>query len=87
MLNRRFWFSFLKSWNDLKIIDTWLQISQVSEHVWSSLGLTRNFCQILSFDEYGSVEITQPVFYGDQVYKIRRVESTANCISSGSKKT
>ena len=39
----------------------------------------------LSFQEYVSKGITHPVFYGDRVYKLRRVKSETNFISSGSK--
>ena len=38
-----------------------------------------------SFQNYVSKGITQPVFYGDLVYKLRRVNSENNFISSGSK--
>ena len=39
----------------------------------------------ISFQEYVSKGISHPVFYGDLVYKIRRVKDTPNFISSGSK--
>ena len=39
----------------------------------------------ISFQEYVSKRITHPVFYGDLVYKLRRVKSETNLISSGSK--
>ena len=39
----------------------------------------------ISFQEYVSKGITHPVFYGDLVYKLRRVKSESNFISSGSK--
>ena len=39
----------------------------------------------ISFQEYISKGITHPVFYGDLVYKLRRVKSESNFISSGSK--
>ena len=38
-----------------------------------------------SFQEYVTKRISHPVFYGDLVYKIRRVKDTPNFISSGSK--
>ena len=38
----------------------------------------------ISFQEYVSKGITHPVFYGDLVYKLRRVKGEANFISSGS---
>ena len=38
----------------------------------------------LSFQEYVSKGITHPVFYGDLVYKLRRVKRETNFISSGS---
>ena len=37
----------------------------------------------ISFQEYVSKGITHPVFYGDLVYKLRRVKGEANVISSG----
>ena len=39
----------------------------------------------ISFQEYFSKGISHPVFYGDLVYKLRRVKDTPNFISSGSK--
>ena len=39
----------------------------------------------ISFQEYVSKGISQPVFYCDLVYKLRRVKVAANFISSGSK--
>ena len=39
----------------------------------------------ISFKEYVPKGITHPVFYGDLVYKLRRVKSETNFISSGSK--
>ena len=39
----------------------------------------------ISFQEYLSKGISHPVFYGDLVYKLRRVKDAPNFISSGSK--
>ena len=39
----------------------------------------------ISFQDYVSQGITHPVFYGDLVYKLRRVKGEANFISLGSK--
>ena len=39
----------------------------------------------ISFQEYVFKGISHPVFYGDLVYKLRRVKETPNFISSGSK--
>ena len=39
----------------------------------------------ISFQEYVSKGISHPVFYGDLVYKFRRVKYTPNFISSSSK--
>ena len=39
----------------------------------------------ISFQEYVFKGISNPVFYGDLVYKLRRVKDTPNFISSGSK--
>ena len=46
--------------------------------------LLSKFCDI-SFQEYVTKGISHPVFYGDLVYKLRRVKDAPNCISSGSK--
>ena len=42
-------------------------------------------CGAILFQKYVSKGITHPVFYGDLVYKLRRVKGEANFISSGSK--
>ena len=39
----------------------------------------------ISFQEYLSIGISHPVFYGDLVYKLRRVKDTPNFILSSSK--
>ena len=39
----------------------------------------------MSFQDYVSQGIAHPVFYGDLVYKLRRIKGEANFISSGSK--
>ena len=39
----------------------------------------------ISFQQYVSEGISRPVFYGDLVYKLRRVGCRANFVSSGSK--
>ena len=39
----------------------------------------------ISFQEYVSKGISHPVFYGDLVFKLRRVKDTPSFISSGSK--
>ena len=41
----------------------------------------------ISFQEYVSEGISHPVFYGDLVYKLRRIKWEANFVSSGSKIT
>ena len=52
---------------------------------------SRSYCELLSkfgaisFQEYVSKGITDPVFYGDLVYKLRRVKSDSNFMSSRSK--
>ena len=78
-----FLFPFLKSSNHLKTIDTGLQISQASENVWKVVRLLSKFGAI-SFQEYVSKGTTHQVFYGDLVYKLRRVKGEANFISPGS---
>ena len=47
-------------------------------------GLLSKFGEI-SFQEYVTEGISQPVFYGDLVYKLRRVKLEVNFVSSGSK--
>ena len=47
-------------------------------------GLLSKFGNI-SFQEYLSKGISHPVFYGDLVYKLRKVKDTPNFFSSGSK--
>ena len=55
------------------------------------LFLFRSYSELLSkfgdisFQEYVFKGISHPVFYGDLVYKLRRVKDTPNFISSGSK--
>ena len=39
----------------------------------------------ISFEKYVTKGISQPVFYDDLVYKLRRVKCEANFVSSGSK--
>ena len=66
-------------------------ITSFGKHLKSYLGHTMTFCpnllqyRAISFQEYVSKGITHPVFYGDLVYKLRRVKSETNFISSGSK--
>ena len=51
----------------------------------------RNYSELLSkfgavtFQEYVSSGISHPIFYGDLVYKLRRVKGSENFISSGMK--
>ena len=51
----------------------------------------RSYSELLSkfgaipFQEYVSKGISHPVFYGDLVYKLRRVRGSTNCIASGTK--
>ena len=83
-----FLFPFLKSTNHFQTTDTGLQISQASKtfgkfYRWYS-ELLSNFSKI-SFQENVYEGISHPVFYGDLVYKVRRVKCEANFVSSGSK--
>ena len=52
--------------------------------LWSYSELLSKFGEI-SFQEYVSKEIDYPVFYGDLVYKLRRVKSAENFVLSDSK--
>ena len=63
-------------------MDTGLKISQVQQkHSESSLGHTLSFCP--NFVKFVSEGISHPVFYGDLVYKLSRVKSAADIVSSG----
>ena len=60
--------------------------------LWKTFGkFFRSYSELLSkfgdisFQEYLSKGISHPVFYGDLVYKLRRVKDTPNFILSGSK--
>ena len=56
--------------------------------IGNSLDRTPNFCQNLVIFRSKNMYlkgISHPVFYGDLVYKLRRVKDTPNFISSGSK--
>ena len=80
-----FWISILKISKLLqncchRVID----ITSFKKHLASSLDHTPKFGDI-SFQEYVSKGIFHPVFYGDLVYKLRRVKDTPNFISLGSK--
>ena len=67
----------------------WYRVTDITSFgkcLESSLGHTLNFCPNLvqyRFQEYVSKGIAHPVFYGDLVYKLRRVKSETNFISSG----
>ena len=85
-----FWISILKI---SKLLQNYWQrviyITSFEKHLKSSLDhmyseLLSKFGDI-SFQEYLSKGISHPVFYGDLVYKLRRVKDTSNFISSGSK--
>ena len=58
-------------------------ITSFEKHLESSLDHTPNFCRNLVI--FRSKNISHPVFYGDLVYKLRKVKDTPNFISSGSK--
>ena len=60
------------------------KINVLSNLFWSYSELLSKFGDI-SFQEYVFKGISHPVFYGDLVYKLRRVKDTPNFISSGSK--
>ena len=62
-------------------------ITSFGKRLGSSLGHTLNFCpnSEISFQDYVSQGIAHPVFYGELVYKLRRVKGEVNFISSGSK--
>ena len=83
-----FWISILKISKLLK--NCWhrvIDITTFENHLESSLDHTPNFWRnlVISFQECVFKGISHPVFYGDLVYKLRRVKDTPNFISSGSK--
>ena len=61
-------------------------ITSFRKHLGSSVGHTLNSFQFstISFQDYVSQGISHQLFYGDLVYKLRRVKGRANFISSGS---
>ena len=70
------------------IIYTGLHISQASENVWKVLRVilrTVSKLGTVSLQEYVSIGITLPVFYGVLIYKLRYLKGTTNFISLGSK--
>ena len=81
-----FWIFILKIF---KLLPNYLHrvpyVTIFEKHVKSYSGHTLSFYLNLSFQEYVSERISHPVFYGDQVYKLRRVKCYANFVLSGSK--
>ena len=84
-----FWVSILKN---LQITSKLLTQGYRYHKLRKTFGkFFRSYSQLLSkfgdisFQEYVFKGISHPVFYGDLVYKLRRVKDTPNFISSGSK--
>ena len=78
--------------NNLQITSKLLTQDYRYHKLWKTFGnFFRSYSELLSkfgaisFQEYVSKGITHPVFYGDLVYKLRRVKCETNFISSGSK--
>ena len=75
--------------NHIKTLDTELPISQFTKNIWKVLQvILRVFFSKLveiSLQEYVSEGISHPVFYGELVYKVRRVKGAADYVSSYSK--
>ena len=84
-----FWISILKISKLLQnCLHRVIDITSFEKHLESSLDRTPNFCQNLVIFRSKNMYlkgISHPVFYGDLVYKLRRVKDTPNFISSGSK--
>ena len=84
-----FWISILKISKLLQ--NCWhrvIDITSFEKHLESSWDHTPNFCRnlvIFRSKKYVYKGISHPVFYGDVVFKLRRVKDTPNFISSGSK--
>ena len=79
-----------RSWLDLLVVEQafWISFLSFEKHLESSLDHTPNFCRNLVIVRSTNMclrESLTPVFYGDLVYKLRRVKDTPNFISSGSK--
>ena len=80
--------SILKIFKLLQAAGTGLRMSQASKTFGK---FSRSYSDLLSkfgevsFQEYVLEGISHPVFYGDLVYKLRRVKCEANFDSSGSK--
>ena len=71
--------SKVKNWCPKSVKTSW------SQKGWCNKPTKLEFQSILiSFQEYVSKGITHPVFYGDLVYKLRRVKGEVNLISPGS---
>ena len=81
----------------IRSLRLWQAHQRLSAKCWSNIILfetfwkSRSYSELLSkfgdisFQEYLSKGISHPVFYGDLVYKLRRVKDTPNFFSSGSK--
>ena len=84
-----FWISILKI---SKLLQNYLHRVKDITNFEKKFGMFfRSYSELLSkfgdisFQEYVTKGISHPVFYGDLVYKFRRVKDTPNFISSGSK--
>ena len=85
-----FWISILKiskllqnCWH--RVIDRYHKLRKTFGKFFRSYSELLSKFGDISFQEYLSKGISHPVFYGDLVYKLRRVKDTPNFISSGSK--
>ena len=79
---------------DIDMVVTWifLSVNLYSIKTRKTFGkFFRSYTDLLSkfgeisFQEYVTEGISHPVFYGDLVYKLRRVRCETNFVSSGSK--
>ena len=84
-----FWISILKISRLLQ--NCWHRVIYISQASKTFGKFLRSCSELLSkfgwhsFQEYVSKGISHPVFYGDLVYKLKRVKDTPNVISSDSK--
>ena len=84
-----FWISILKISKLLQ--NYWHRLIDITSFEKTFGQFFRSYSELLSkfgdisFQEYLSKGISHPVFYGDLVYKLRRIKDTPNFISSGSK--
>ena len=83
-----FWISTVKIFKSLKTINTGFhKYRKIQKYLESSSGHTLSFLSKfgeISFQENICEGISHPFFYGDLVYKLRRIKHSENFVSPGS---